>query len=113
MVKLSEWYEEVERELTGNESRLLLLHRIKAMRNEADAGQWSRVYGDTIEIANPELSDLVFFACAENWLMWLADEEGREGDCQRHSDRYENVNREIWSDRFTAEEQVLAYKVLD
>ena len=89
-----------------------MVARIADMRSEAAAGNFTTAYGD-ITITNRALAALVYYACVENWLCWLAEEKGRPGDSERHETNYRQAMSQIQSDTFTKEDHGLAFCVLD
>jgi hypothetical protein len=107
---------EVRKELNyGNTSlaRLALLVQIEELQKEAASGVFHDANGSTVIVENAELAGLIFTACAENWLGSFAGGEGRQADCHRHMAAFIKAEKEIYSDRFTPNEQGKAWQVLD
>jgi len=94
--------------------RVALLERITNLRNEAAAGVFNPPTRSQQVIDNPELCGLIFLAVAENWLGWLLYDEGHEEQSMRHFEAYKAARQKIFASRkFTKEEKIKAFKVID
>ena len=114
-IDFDKWWIAVEEEVlerVENIRQLPIYARFCAVRDEAIQGKYQTDYGQ-VEIANSELSNLICYACLENWLVGLSRDEGRAANAKRHYENYSQAMKLIYSDKFTAEEQDQAYRVLD
>ena len=111
-----EWLCGVHEELNDGKltaARIGLVQEIGALQNEAVSGVFHDANGGMVVVENAELAELIFTACAENWLGSLAEGEGRHADRRRHMAAFIEAEKQIYSDRFTPEEQGKAWQILD
>jgi hypothetical protein len=89
-----------------------VLQDIRQVHAEAQSGVFTDHSGEEHVVNDPELRQLIFVAMCENWLGWCAHNQNRMDDAQTHFTKYEEAMREIYSDRFSAD-QGTAWAILD
>jgi hypothetical protein len=111
------WMVGVQKELNDenvNPTRIGLATKIADLRNQAAKGEFRNAYDEDIVVENRELAGLIFLACAENWLGFLAEQEGREKDAKRHFSQYEMTMADVnKAGRFSDRERELAVAIMD
>jgi len=112
-----EWLLGVQKELNDenvNPTRIGLITKIADLRNQAAKGKFRNAHDDDIVVENRELAGLIFLASAENWLGFLAEQEGREEDAKRHFAQYEMTMADVnKAGRFSDRERGLAVAIMD